>query len=484
MGIMSWLFGKEEEEAPAEPLVLGALLKCDYGSQLTFLNLKTDDIDINSLPQACVEDSEKETNIQPFGTCLGDVDCILKMSLDKKWVNTEPQSARVNGKEIITTKSTLRCSATGMTIRPVTSGQDGKFARFLIFIRNMDFKYPGLREVLEDPYGNLYLEGKYEIALQFLEDQMKHQDGGLEFITLYDPGNLEGKYMLAALERLMVDCDVSSFDGLMDDLTQTAIERDMLRMEGWNKNYLNEAMMELLLTDCRKTAERIATDPVYRAMVEHKMFSNWLRESTNALVYTSVIYASMLAMNNTSTRRSDDKVAKETQKMTDQEGGSEAGDTKTVKYGEQFGKSGKRKVLKPNVEYTDSNGYKYTTDEVGRISEAEGNLKLQQGTRNSYAQRIVGRDDRLPTDDGGHLIGTQFNGSGQIDNLVPQSSNINRSGGEWYKMEQTWSDALKSGSKVEVDIKVAYKNSSTRPDGFTVNYKIDGKLTVREILNQ
>ena len=31
MGLMSWLFGKEEEDSPAEPLVLGALLECDYG---------------------------------------------------------------------------------------------------------------------------------------------------------------------------------------------------------------------------------------------------------------------------------------------------------------------------------------------------------------------------------------------------------------------------------------------------------------------
>lgn len=39
------------------------------------------------------------------------------------------------------------------------------------------------------------------------------------------------------------------------------------------------------------------------------------------------------------------------------------------------------------------------------------------------------REDRLPDDDGGYLIGTQFHGSGDIDNLVAQNKQINRSGG-------------------------------------------------------
>ncbi|WP_227994834.1 DNA/RNA non-specific endonuclease [Oceanobacillus sp. CFH 90083] len=36
------------------------------------------------------------------------------------------------------------------------------------------------------------------------------------------------------------------------------------------------------------------------------------------------------------------------------------------------------------------------------------NLVLKQGTRNLEMQRQAGRDDRLPDDDGGHLIGTQL----------------------------------------------------------------------------
>ncbi|WP_371261400.1 DNA/RNA non-specific endonuclease [Bacillus sp. OV322] len=56
---------------------------------------------------------------------------------------------------------------------------------------------------------------------------------------------------------------------------------------------------------------------------------------------------------------------------------------------------------------------------------------MKKADRNKYPQANVGDKDRLPDDDGGHLIGTQFNGPGDIDNLVPKNSQINRRGGVW-----------------------------------------------------
>lgn len=47
----------------------------------------------------------------------------------------------------------------------------------------------------------------------------------------------------------------------------------------------------------------------------------------------------------------------------------------------------------------------------------------------------VTRCYRKKNDDGGHLIGAQFKGPKDIDNLVPQNSQINRSGGKWFEME-------------------------------------------------
>lgn len=329
MGWIDWSWWMKEEEKPAEPLVLGAELECEYGSQRSFLMVETDEISINDLPKACVEDSIAHRNIHPFGQCLKNDECYFKMDLEERWVNAEPQTERVNGKEIITTSSTLICKAAGMAIRAVTSGQDGRFARFQQFLKNMERKYPGLRETLEDPYGSVYLEGNYEMALQFLEEQIKGRGEGLEIVTLYDPKNLEGAYILAALERLMTDCEVRSFEGFMNDLRDTANQQGMQGKEGWDQNYLNEAMMELLRKDCKETAERIETNPVYRGMEKHKMFGSWLRECTEAFAYTTVMYSSALAEGNSSGRRMEgDKgrgAVKKGEGRVDGEGGSGTG---------------------------------------------------------------------------------------------------------------------------------------------------------------
>ena len=151
----------------------------------------------------------------------------------------------------------------------------------------------------------------------------------------------------------------------------------------------------------------------------------------------------------------------------------------SVKYGDHYRKVDGKNSLKPDIEYVDGNNYKYTTDSQGRISRVEGELKLQKGKRNPNAQKEIGQKK----DDGGHLIANRFGGSGEIDNLVPQNKHLNRSGGEWYKMEQEWANALKEGKKVEVDIQPIYNGTSTRPDSFSVHYKIDGKETIRRMAN-
>ncbi|WP_164515182.1 DNA/RNA non-specific endonuclease [Paenibacillus lentus] len=141
-----------------------------------------------------------------------------------------------------------------------------------------------------------------------------------------------------------------------------------------------------------------------------------------------------------------------------------------VNYGDQYTKDGRKKVLKPDVEYTSKEGYNYRTDSHGRVSHVEGELKLGDGKRNGYAQRVAGREDRLPDDEGGHLIASIFKGSGDLDNLVPMNGNLNK--GEWKKLENTWADALKQGDEVKVKITPNYKGNSQRPDSFDIKYKI------------
>ncbi|MBC6310980.1 DNA/RNA non-specific endonuclease [Listeria sp. FSL L7-1582] len=162
---------------------------------------------------------------------------------------------------------------------------------------------------------------------------------------------------------------------------------------------------------------------------------------------------------------------------------------KEVPYGEHIvkGKNG-RKELAPDTRYVTEDNYKYTTDGSGRVELVEADeLVLKTADRNEGMQKIAGREDRLPDDDGGHLIASQFNGPGDIDNLVAQNRQINRSGGEWYSMEQEWADALKEVPPRNVSVKIepSYPGSSLRPDSFRVTYQIEGeRKVIREILNR
>lgn len=144
-----------------------------------------------------------------------------------------------------------------------------------------------------------------------------------------------------------------------------------------------------------------------------------------------------------------------------------------VNFGEHYTKVNGKKALKLNIEYKTKEGYHYKTDSEGRISNVEARLQLGKAERNNYAQRTVGREDRLPNDDGGHLIASIFKGSGEIDNLVPMNATLNRK--EYKNLETSWKKALESGKTVEVKIEPIYKGNSSRPSKSEVEYKINGK---------
>ncbi|MGD7007027.1 DNA/RNA non-specific endonuclease [Metabacillus sp. 84] len=144
-----------------------------------------------------------------------------------------------------------------------------------------------------------------------------------------------------------------------------------------------------------------------------------------------------------------------------------------INFGEQYTKVNRKKALKPNIEYKTKEGYHYKTDSEGRISNVEATLQLGKADRNNYAQRTVGREDRLPNDDGGHLIANIFRGSGEIDNLVPMNATLNRK--EYKALETSWKKALEAGKEVIVKVKPIYVGNSSRPNEFKISYTIDGK---------
>lgn len=82
------------------------------------------------------------------------------------------------------------------------------------------------------------------------------------------------------------------------------------------------------------------------------------------------------------------------------------------------------------------------------------------------------------------MIATQFNGSGDLDNLVAMNRDINRSGGAWFNMEKEWANALKETppKKVTVNIEPIYSGESLRPDRFKVKYQVEGRKSVMKVI--
>lgn len=125
-----------------------------------------------------------------------------------------------------------------------------------------------------------------------------------------------------------------------------------------------------------------------------------------------------------------------------------------------------------DVELFDKNQpgeYHYQESEYGK--NAWGNLELtKDGVRNPEAQRSAGGEFREETDDGGHLIGTRFGGSPELENIDAQNRNLNRGG---YKSEEnSWAASLEEGNKVFVNVDTYKSNGSDRPSAY-MGYKIE-----------
>jgi len=70
------------------------------------------------------------------------------------------------------------------------------------------------------------------------------------------------------------------------------------------------------------------------------------------------------------------------------------------------------------------------------------------------------------------VLSSIFEGPGEKLNLLPMNGNLNK--GAWKAMENEWSVALKEGKSVNVKIEPVYSGGGTRPDGFNVEYSING----------
>lgn len=136
-----------------------------------------------------------------------------------------------------------------------------------------------------------------------------------------------------------------------------------------------------------------------------------------------------------------------------------------------------------NTEY-EINGYQYKTDEQGRPVSAEGTLHLKDADRakKTINENNVGGNDKRETDDRGHMIGDQFDGSNGIDNLIPMDANLNR--GEYKALENKLAQSVKDGKIVAMKVEPIYEGDSRRPSEIAVTYTIDGEKTVQVFQNE
>lgn len=134
----------------------------------------------------------------------------------------------------------------------------------------------------------------------------------------------------------------------------------------------------------------------------------------------------------------------------------------------------------PNKIYMVDGNKVYHTDEMGRLKSVDAELKLETLDRNTYQQLKTGKQG-IDGDEGGHLIASILNGSGEKINMLPMNANLNR--GAWKQMENTWAKALQDGKTVKVKIEPLFEGTNIRPDSFKIKYTIDGKTKYLDFEN-
>lgn len=136
----------------------------------------------------------------------------------------------------------------------------------------------------------------------------------------------------------------------------------------------------------------------------------------------------------------------------------------------------------PNTTYSYGR-YSYTTDDLGRVSVAEGRVQIDPVGRNDTdLQRQIGHEGRS-TDVGFHVIADVLGGQTNRLNVVPGNgkpigdglANLNQ--GQYGQFERTLRElAADPDRTVEMRVEMRYNdgNTSNRPDEFVAMYRVDG----------
>ncbi len=126
------------------------------------------------------------------------------------------------------------------------------------------------------------------------------------------------------------------------------------------------------------------------------------------------------------------------------------------------------------------NDYSHKTDSLGRTSSVEGHLRIKDRSgRLPIKDTIedIGKGDQKDGDQRGHLIGDQFDGSNNLENLTPQDANINQ--GDYRLLENQLAKEVRDGKEVYVTVEPIYIGNSRRPDKISYTYSINGEESNR-----
>ena len=94
---------------------------------------------------------------------------------------------------------------------------------------------------------------------------------------------------------------------------------------------------------------------------------------------------------------------------------------------------------------------------------------------------VIGKGDEKENDERGHLLGHQFGGGDNLENMVPMAKELNH--GDYLKMESELADAVGTCADVRLKVEPVYDGNSHRPTEIRVTYSIDGDRSVKVFRN-
>ena len=171
----------------------------------------------------------------------------------------------------------------------------------LLFLLSMDMRFPGLREILDNPHASLYLNGNmYRMALDFLQHQINQRGQDIHLMALDGRNGLQEAYILSAISHLVAMVSVREqerFLYAMYTLVAKTEHRTGIHT-GANPRYLNNQMMQILQANSAWYVEMIARDSFHAWQESNKFFISTAADMFTGLAYVSLLGSSLLGASN------------------------------------------------------------------------------------------------------------------------------------------------------------------------------------------